>query len=249
VTINGFVYGTRLEDLTIQGYTSAGVASGEIIADAANPARYVRITFQPASENTTGIRVEDVRHLVVDQCRLIGPMQSGIEFTSSTWNSGVSVRQCLFHEMRAGIHYRAQQPDVQNVSFINNTFHRVRHGILFDHVPSVGSTGLTVHHNLFVEVNPGPEVMVSAGLDAPRAEALLGPGAARNNWSQTASHQPQTGELDVFSQDGRRGAEIGAFVSRDPASPDFLKPASPTVRIELKTPAPNAEPYVGASAP
>jgi hypothetical protein len=135
------------------------------------------------------------------------------------------------------------------VHVVNNTFHRVQRGILFDQMPTSGSGGFVVLHNLFVGVNPGPEAFVEHGFDSAAAHLLLAPGAARHNWSDRKSEAVQAGELDIFAQDGRRGIETVPFASRDPSAPEFLRPATPAVRNDLQGPAQNADPYVGAIAP
>jgi hypothetical protein len=249
IVLSGNLNGTLLENLTVQGFEKTGLLSEDLSGNQNSRVQLVGLTFVPASRDATGIRLGDARNLRIDRCQFTGTMQTGIEFTSTTWNHFVDVRHCRFHELRSGVRFSAAGQPQQDVQLVNNTFHRVQRGIFFDQMPSPGSGGLVVLHNLFVGVDPGPEAVVEKGFDSAEADVLLAPGAARHNWSDRKSEAVQAGELDIFAQGGRRGMETVPFASRDPASPDFLKPATSAVRNDLQGPAPNADPYVGAVAP
>jgi hypothetical protein len=54
--------------------------------------------------------------------------------------------------------------------------------------------------------------------------------------------------LDIFAR-GRTEVENPAFASTDPSNPAFLKPTASAYAIPLKSPAPGADPNVGAIAP
>jgi serine/threonine-protein kinase len=248
IVLSGNLNGTVLENLTVRGFARTGIVSDDLSGNLSSRVQLRGLTFVPGSRDATGIRLADARNLRVDGCQFAG-MQTGIEFTSTTWNHYIEVRHCRFHELRNGVRFSAMAQPLEDVQFVNNTFHRVQRGIAFDRMPASGSGGLIVRHNLFVGVDPGPEAIVEQGLDSADAAGLLAPEAARHNWSDRKSEAVQAGELDIFAQDGRRGMETVPFASRDPSFPDFLKPATPAVRNDLQGPAQNADPYVGAIAP
>jgi hypothetical protein len=248
IVLNGNLNGTVLENLTVQGFARTGLVSDDLSGNLSSTVQLLGLTFVPASRDATGIRLGEARNLRVDRCQFTA-MQTGIEFTSTTWNHYVDVRHGRFHDLRHGVRFSAMGQPLQDLQFVNNTFHRVQRGIYFDQMPASGSGGLIVRHNLFVGVDPGPEVGVGEGFDSARAALLLAPESARHNWSDRKSEAVQAGELDIFAQQGRRGMETVPFASRDPSSPDFLKPATPTVRNDVQGPAQNADPYVGAIAP
>jgi hypothetical protein len=80
-------------------------------------------------------------------------------------------------------------------------------------------------------------------------EARLVPatGAVSHNWSdRPVPDEPVQGMLDVFAVDGRRGITPVRFLSTDPASGNFLKPASDALRVPATD---GSEGYVGAVEP
>lgn len=248
VALSRFLVGTRLENLEIRDVSGVGVLAEEASGLAGSPLVLTGIRITSKSASATGLRMIDPNQVQIDGCRFAGPMQSGIEFASQTWNADVSVTHCRFHELSAAIRFSGASQDLQRVVIGNNTFHRVQHGIAFARMPQSGSSGLSVHHNLFAEVS-GAEATVNDGFDAAAAAQVLSAEAARNNWSTQAISADQAGEWDIFSESGRRGIATVGFVSRDPSAADFLKPTDPALRNEVQTPAPGADPFVGAVSP
>jgi hypothetical protein len=180
----------------------------------------------------------------MDQCRIAGPLRIGMEFSAEAWCSGVTVRQCRFHNVQTAVRFTGAPIDFQTVTFVNNTFDGVQAGIVFETLPPEGSSGLRFVHNLFSGVL-GPETQVANGFDADKAQALLAAGEVRHNWSERPAAGP--GEFDLFIGDGRRGIDPVTYVSRGARDVEFLRPTSPDVRIEA--PAAGAERFVGAVAP
>ena len=249
IRLEGFLVGTRLEDIEVRGVSQFGIDSTDVAAIDGQPLQLVRIEFVGTSSTATGIRLGDARQLRIDGCRFVGPMNAGIEKTSSSWNSDVDVRHCIFSNVQVGVLFSGPPQDVQRVALVNNTFHKVQRGIVFQNMPQPGSSGLLIAHNLFTELT-GPEASVDAGLDAGQFEALLSTAAGdRNNWSDRAVGENEASAVDIFGDDGRRGIEAVPFASRDPSADNFLKPTDPRVRSEVNTPTAGADPWVGAAAP
>jgi hypothetical protein len=243
----GFVVGTRLEDLEFREVGKVGIAWDDVSGLATSPMQFTRLRFQGSSPNAVAVHMGDVRQLKFDGCRFIGPLKTGIEFSASVWNSDVSIRHCLFHDVQTAVHFSGPGQDVQRIELINNTFHRVQRGLEFDELPQAGSAGLAVHHNLFIQVTDG-EAVIRKGYDAGRVAELLA-GAMNNRTDRPAAGvENGSAELDVFAQ-GQRGVQSPAFASTDPGSPGFLKPTSVSAAVEVKSAAPGADPIVGAIAP
>jgi hypothetical protein len=206
-----------------------------------------RLRFFGSSPDAIAVRMGDVRQLRFDGCRFIGPLQTGIQFSASVANMNVSIRHCLFHDVQTAVRFTGADQDLQTIELVNNTFHRVQRGLEFDTMPQAGSSGLAVHHNLFIDVSEA-EAVVRKGFDAGRVTELLT--AALNNRTDRPAAVPADGsaELDVFSQ-GERGIQSPAFASTDPGNVGFLKPTAASAAIEVKSAAPGADPIVGAIAP
>jgi hypothetical protein len=247
--LSGFLVGTRLENLELRDVGNVGIAWDDVAGLNTAPIQFVGLKFVGHSSEAVAVRMGDVRQLKFDGCRWIGPFKTGIEFSGSAWNTDVSIRHCVFHDVQTAIHMSGGSRDIQRIELVNNTFHRVQRGLEFDEMPATGSAGLSVHHNLFIRAT-GAEAVVRQGYAPDRAAVLLAPGSALNNWTDrpAAGTSDGSAELDVFAQ-GQRGVPTPAFASTDPGQPGFLKPTSPSVAIEVKSSAQGADPIVGAIAP
>jgi serine/threonine-protein kinase len=243
VRVSGGCAGTRLARLEVTHFTGAGL-SIEATGLQGSPLQLSELLLVGDSPEAVGMRFGDVRLASMDQCRIAG-LRIGMEFSADAWCSGVTVRQCRFHNVQTAVRFAGAPIDFQTVAFVNNTFDGVQQsGIVFETLPPEGSPGLRFVHNLFSDVH-GPEARVVNGFDADKAQALLAAGEVRHNWSERPAAGP--GELDLFVGDGRRGIEPVTYVSRGARDVEFLRPTSPDVRIEA--PAAGAERFVGAVAP
>lgn len=248
VVLSKFLVGTRLENLEIRDVSGVAIQAEGASGLSGSPLVLSGIRISSNSPSAVGLRLVDPNQVQIDGCRFAGPMQTGIEFASETWNADIRVTHCRFHELNAAIRFSGGSQDLQRVVIANNTFHRVQQGISFDRMPQAGSAGFAVQHNLFAD-GSGPEAAVGEGFDAAAAAELLTGESARNNWTTRASGAGQASEWDIVGENGRRGIATVGFVSRDPGSSDFLKPTDPALRNELQTPAQGADPFVGAVSP
>jgi hypothetical protein len=247
VRLDGLMVGTRLENLEIRDIGGAGVAWDDIYGLANRPVQLANLTFIGRSPVATAIRMGEVRQLRIDGCRFIGPMSAAIAFSSSGLYADISIRHCRIHDTQVGVHFSNTEQDLQFVAVVNNTFHKVQRGLVWDTMPQSGSSSLTVQHNLFVGVTD-TEAVVTGGYDVTRAAELLAPGSTLNNWTDRPAPTDAVTGLDLFAE-GRRGIQAPSFASTDPANAGFLKPTSPSVADELKSSAQGADPIVGAIAP
>lgn len=249
VRLQGFLVGTELADLEFRNIAVTGLAWDDVSGLSSGPLKLTRLRFIGAASDAVALRMGDVLQLRIDGCRFLGPLGTGIEFTSSVRNWDVSIRRCVFHDVQTGVRFSGVSQDLQRVEFVNNTLYRVQNGLMWNTMPQAGSAQLTVHHNLFSQVT-NSEATVQNGFDPGRAAELLPAGSARNNWTDRAAAAAAEREegFDLFAE-GRRGVQTQSFASTDPASSGFLKPTAPSVAIELKSAAPGADPIVGAIAP
>jgi hypothetical protein len=245
--LSGFLVGTRLEDLEFRDVGQIGIEGQDVSGVPSNQVQFTRLRFKGISPGAVAIQIRDIRQSSFDGCRFIGLLQCGIEFSGSASDQDVSIRHCIFHDLQTAIRFAGPNQDVQRIVLINNTFHRVQQGLVFDEMPVSGSANLAIHHNLFMQVT-GAEAEVLKAYDAGRAAELLG--GAQNNRTDRSQAKLADGsaELDVFSQ-GRRGVQAPEFASTDPGDPGFLKPTSPSDSITVNSSAQGADPIVGAIAP
>jgi len=248
IHLTGSMYRTRLEDLQIRGFQQAGLLSEELSGLNSGPVEFVNLRFQSDSASANAIQFEDVNQVRLERCRFAGPMDTAIVFNSTFNNRVISIRHCLFHNVKTGLHFRseAREFDLLGITVSNNTFHEVGRPLLCERMPA--STGeMAIHHNLFVGVSPGPEFSIP-GATAP--QSVLRDGSGANNWTDRAVGANPAGTVDIFVSGGRTGVESVTFTSLNPSAADFLKPASANVRKDLQAPVVSgADPWVGAVSP
>ena len=192
----------------------------------------------------------DVRQLRIDGCRFHGPFKAAIEFSSDIANADVSIRHCLFHKLATGIWFSREGQDIQRVHIINNTFHRVQHGLVWKHMPQAGELR-TGNSSQSVRRNHGANHRRwrRGSIRTANCSCLTG-ALALNNWtdSDATSAARDVDGFDLFLR-GRQRVQNLAFASTDPGSSGFLRPITPSITIEVKSAAPEADPNVGAIRP
>jgi len=245
--LSGFLVGTRLEDLEFRDVEHIGIEGQDVSGVPNNPVQFTRLRFDGTSPDAVAVQIRDIRQSRFDGCRFLGPMRAGIEFAGSASDQDISIRHCVFHDLKTALCIAGQGRDIQRMVLVNNTFHRVQQGLVFDEMPVPGSANVAIHHNLFMQVT-GAEAEVLKGYDAGRAAELLS-GALNNRTDRLqAKLTDGSAEVDLFSQ-GVRGVQAPEFASTDPADPGFLKPTAASESITVKSPAQGADPIVGAIAP
>lgn len=249
VHVGGYSLNTQLRRLRIQGVTGVGIAAVGASGLSGQRLGLDDIDVVAASTEAIGLRCTadllDTQHIDLINCRFLGPMRIGVEFATKTWN--VTLRQCIFDQCRSAVSFTGTTPDLQNVAFINNTFHAYQRAIVFQDTPLTNSRQnqqFQFVRNLFVNGN-GRELDFEKAYNAEMGARLLA--NQRFNWSERAAPADPSTELDIFSAGGHRGEEV-AFLSSSPDDADFLRPAGPELRQAVTEPADGYD-YIGAVSP
>lgn len=242
VRAEGYVVGTRILRVDFQNCSTAvhglgvnGLAGQDFIVE--------RCTVHGNDKNSRGMKFEpadtsDTRRIAIRDCSFIGPLEAGLQITGTFWDGQIVGNR--FHDLDTGIELTGSQ-SLNAIQFLNNTFHKLQRGIVFSNGPDKASSGISFGQNLFVAVQANA-IQTRDGVDL-QALAKGGSGV-RNNWSTSAD----TGTLDVFQNNGKKGGVEVKFVSTDPTNANFLKPSDQQLRTSAKSPI-GGRAYIGAVSP
>ena len=264
----GYMEDTTLRNLTIRGFTEAGVAcrgtqgsafgntsSDEIVLE--------QLRLEPAANATAAVGVRmredptgDSSYVIVRGCRFLGPLASGIVI-SGTGPYKITIAENLFYKNQAGVRLEGAAA-WRDIVVVNNTFHEGLHGVLFDRMPNEGARDLTFRRNLFSKMEEA-DGFVKFGYDEGQFNAAIStePHGLALNYSDRAAVTPvQPGEINSLCiLDGKRGDKEIQFASDDPKAALFLAPAenSPQRKVDFKGDAKQRlgfeKPWVGAVGP
>ena len=254
--IEGYASGTRLNHLRFRNIGQRGLAGYAIKGLQQQPLHIDNCEFFALSGAESGAAfdkarsdqfgISGTRQIQIRQCRFLGPFHAGIRFSDVT--TDVAVEQSIFHENQRGVVFDGgKEQDISRSTFANNTFHNCKAGINFETGPIEACTAVTFYQNLFVNVPDGEVITQRAGvlLDALSANAIT----PRMNWT-TGSKRGGEKWLDIFVMGGRLDIGNVEFLSLDPSSDSFLKPANQELRTpqEIAVPGVHAD-FVGAVSP
>lgn len=247
VVLSGYCVDTTFQNIEITEVQTVGIDAQGVSGLSGHKVVLDGVTVH-GTKSAVGLRfssaeLSDTRQIMIRNCRLIGPLEAGIEFSGTAWD--VEVRQTILHNADRGILFTGASQDLNSITVANNTFHRCRRGIDFATGPMPSWQRLSFTQNLFVECEGG-EVTV-ARPTPPLKNLTTGVPGPIYNWSDgTAPLGP--GTWNIFETDGRRGVQDLDFVSRDPSAPQFLKPKGRAVAEAVTQPVGPAQ-YIGAVSP
>lgn len=243
-----------ISKLNISGYTKAGVYGSGLTGGPNSHAMIEDCEFRPGNDASAAILIEkglaeSIRFIMVERCRMIGPMKSGIEINGPV--VAIELRENIFHQTESAIRL-AKTTEAQRLLIANNTFHGTKAAAIhFDVMPKGRSVGWVFHRNLFAK-GSGPDLKVDSGFDQSAFDGFLikqGGTGIENNFSDRAeAAKPDAGERELVIESGNKGKPI-AFINADPKSPDFLGIAKNVPYANAPNPAFGTKPYVGAKAP
>jgi serine/threonine-protein kinase len=244
VSVVGHCPSTRLLNLKVQNFTEtavrlenlSGAAGQEFLIDG------LRITANVPT--ASGIRcvvslTGNTKSVHLRNCRIVGPLKSGLEVTGFFWNAVVS--DSIFAQCQSGVRFDGGLID--DVALTNCSFYKNAQAISFAKLPGDESKNLRLQQLLFSGSQTGDVVLESGDLTGLADKLLGGPDGRRLN--RTDRKEPDSKELDVFAGDGQRGATI-SFTSVDPTNPGYLKAGAD---LNVPNPVPGSKGYVGAVAP
>ncbi len=243
ILTQGYSSSSSFINLTFENIQKTGFSGKGLSGLSGRPVTIQRCTFRTTSSSANAISFDassgsDARFLIIDQCRFLGPMASGISLIGS--GESIEVTRNVFHEVSSGIQISGVEPICKKLRFANNTFAGGQNGFSFESTFSSSSNGFVFENNLFVKQS-GSAVSTSSN-EAKLADLTKG-GAARFNWTDRAPGDES--QFDIFKQNGVTGTSV-EFASEDAQSPDFLKPKT----AKISNPgAPGPHKFFGAISP
>jgi eukaryotic-like serine/threonine-protein kinase len=257
IQVSGDVSGLQLKNLTIAGFTKTGIAGEGATAEGGASKRilFENVTLRSGGPEAVGIALrkgeQSTSNLRISKSTLTGPFAAGISTTGAL--TDVDVLETVIGDAKVAIRIEGESLRHQNLVFAYNSFHLGESGILFTNQPANDSSGLGFYNNLFLGQS-GPAVLIAKGFNKDeflRMYSKNGGGAVYNWTDTTPATPPVPGTLPLFDAQGQTGVKDLPFVSTDPSSGNYLKPApnSPLVSVGLPQVKDLVHARVGAKAP
>jgi hypothetical protein len=246
----GVLVDSALRDVEVRGFTSTGLEAVGVAGFPGQEFLLEQVDFRGAAERAVGVRWKGTERdrtgdVQLRDCRLLGPLRAGLEFTGPLFV--VRLEGCIFHRCEAALQFTQANQNIRGLSLVHSTLHGCDRGLAFAGPPSFDSTTIALRNNLFA-AQSGGEVVVEQG-DAAATQRLISTeaGELAHNWSDFDS-TGAPGAVDIFGQGGRRGIDPIPFRSTDPQAAEFLQPTGSEVRVAAEAVG-ASEDYVGARPP
>jgi hypothetical protein len=196
--------------------------------------RLVHIKNAEISSGQIGIVIAGTPELpasrfVIEGCRFRG---AGVLIALEGAVEDVSIVRNLFVKGSGGLGFNMDGAGVfRGIRVANNTFFENRVALNFEKCSSEGND-LRIERNLLIQTTP---TVVAAGSEAAAAWFA-------DNWWEPVK------DADAVQAKYATPVKDLKLLSRDPGSPDFLRPAAKTLTLETP-PGSLLDPYIGALAP
>jgi serine/threonine protein kinase len=244
IRVAGAVPRLSISQCSVTGFTRQGVLAVGLVGDETNRVSFDGLTFNAGQSDARGFVLASgsltPAYIVVENCRFLGPMATGIEIDSD--GETLTLERNLFSQIGIGIRFQGADRTYKRVSITNNTFYLLQQGIVFSHMPDAKTERIGVFNCLFSEIQ-GAEFKVEQGFDRGQFSGLLHPATA-NNWTD----KPAIDGNAVIFGNGGRAATAYHFKSVKPSDPDFLAPSDDSPQRSTQNAGPS-DWFVGAVGP
>lgn len=254
IDLAGQLIDSRLRALEITGFTTAGIQGSGITGLLEEEVVLEELEFHGDSAQAAGVRLigtdePAASRVKIQKCRFFGPLAAGISIQSDA--SYLEIRQCIFADTEAGIHFADSRPTLREVLIANNTFYQTGRGIVFASMPHDSSRELAFLRNLFAGLD-GPEAVIETGYSDAAFNRMLSTNgtAIENNWSdRPAPQSPAAGERNLMLRPQRERVQRFSFASTDSSEAKFLAPAPKSPHATIRGTRRGLQPFVGAVGP
>ncbi len=243
VRLSGKLPQVGISRCVLTGFAKTGIELAGAQGDTTNRVVLDNVTFRLADTKAVGIAITKGQNrtafVSVDNCRMLGPMAAGVVIDTDC--EDVKLMKTIFYQVNVGVHFRGGKLTLKDVGLANNTFFKLKQGIVFDVMPDKNSTRLGFFNNLFDQTE-GADFAVEKGYVPADFAGFAG--QSGNNWTSKPMLDPN---LVIFGSGGQAGVKP-QFVNDGPDSIGFLAPS--TTSPQRDAPAMGfADPYVGAVGP
>ena len=232
IRLVGNLEASRFVNLSIHGFARDAVALEGVQSFGGVPVIFERLTIRGAAQPTavgfdlTRRGEQGNNRIRIRGCRLLAPLAAGIRARDDALD--VEVEETIFHQAKIGLHLQGANPNWRNLLLASNTFYQVGQGVVFDNMPGPATDGLSFFNNLFVESAERDAIVAQGFNEAVFLQMFASnPGGIDFNWTtRPAPNPPVPNEIPSLfvARSGRYGVQP-QFVSLDPASEEFLRPA------------------------
>jgi hypothetical protein len=232
IRLAGNLESSRFANLSIRGFSREAVLLEGVQSFGGVPVVFERILIQGATQpQAVGFELTRRGELGNNRirlrgCRLLGPLAAGVRARDDAID--LELEETVFHQSKIGVHLQGANPNWRNLLLAANTFHQVGQGVVFDNMPGSATDGLSFFNNLFVETVERDASVAQGFNEAVFLQMFASnPGGIDFNWTtRPPANPPVPSELPSLfvARSGRYGVQP-QFVSVDPGSDDFLRPA------------------------
>jgi serine/threonine protein kinase len=234
VELAEWVLGARFQQIEMTGFAKAGVhiSGAQTYGDERERNVFENVTFRNAVPAAVGMlftrKTTEPRYVRIHQCRFLGPFDCGVKVESDA--IGIDISESIFFQNVTGVKFIGADRMWKDVVFGANTFYENDRGIVFTNMPGPQSNGLGFYNNLFFGSKTA-DAVVEKDLKITDFLAMYRttPGGSGYNWTTRKRAEPaKPEEINYLFETigGEFGREDVQFMSTDPASPDFLAPAT-----------------------
>lgn len=244
VRLEGYLVSSVLAELNIEGaaeYAVQGIGVSGLIGE--DRFRMENLTFRNTGTGGTAMRFEPgespTKDLLLSGCRILGDYETGVAISGGA--SHVEIERCIFDGSRTPVRFTDPPEVIEYITVANCTLRSFQQGISLQRRVTDDVRRLTFSKLLFLD-GSGPEVTALEPLPEGTLQASF-------NWSdRVAPESTTTGELDIFQENGRRGARVSVVATDDSASSTYLQPNSPDLR-EAGIASSGPHSFIGAVTP
>lgn len=244
IRLKGKVPQTEITDCTLTGFTKRGIVLEGAQGSTTDRVLLDRIRLKSAQPAAVGIALikgaANPSYVSIDSCRLLGPMSTGIVIETSC--DDVKLVKNVLADVGVGIRIAGDKRTLKYLGIANNSFFKLKQGIVLTAMPGEKSEKLTFSNNLFAQIE-GPELIVEKGFTDSEFAGFLD-SQTGNNWTDKPALDPK---MVIFGSGGQAGVKY-QFQSLDPNNSGFLAP-SPTSPQREAPGSGLAEAYIGAVSP
>lgn len=243
VRLSGKLPQVGISRCVLTGFGKQGIVLAGARGDTTNRVLLDNVTLRLSKPGAVGITVTKgasaTAFVTIDNCRLLGPMSEGVLIETDC--EDLKLMKTIFFKVDVGVRFRGEKLTLKEVGLANNTFFKLKQGIVLAAMPTAKSEKLGFYNNLFDQVE-GADFVVEKGYVPSDFAGLMG--QSGNNWTSKPMLDPN---LVIFGSGGQAAVKP-QFASEEPDALGFLAPSPMSPQRD----APSvgfSEPYIGAVGP
>lgn len=236
LTIKGDCLGSKVLNCKFHNIAKIGILISDVAGLAENRNEIRDCVFRSKASYAVGIDMTG-KNLPVSGWKVLKNLFVNCKRTGVLLNSDslrwITIQQCRFSGGKSGIEWAIPAPIIDDLAICNNTFHQLEKPLQLTGMPDSSSSNLLIARNYFSNVS-GNELQSNTNFTASEFKKVLSSfeGGISYNWTTRSKPEKFENAYDLCSPKGRYKDEKIQFMSTNPDSSDFLRPAKGTMWIK-----------------